>query len=143
MNYIYIQFMALLATVPREVWLVTGFLLEAVKWFFILWVFFLAVMHLQDAQKTGVLATLHRNVQIAAQIVLYTGVTINLLVRVLFSWLLFWEVPPPFNPRRWGEWAVSAQVKRLCNEGTGFRQQRAFWWRDNVLRPFDQWGGHN
>ncbi len=128
-------------SVPWQAWVVLGFLFNAAKWFFILWLFFLAVMKLRDVEKTGVLITLDIKMQYAARLVLLIGVTINLFVRVCFSWLVFWEVPPPF--KRWGEWAVSAQVKRLCNEGTGFRQQRAFWWRDNVLRPFDMWGGHD
>lgn len=135
------QLLALLALVPWWAWAMAGFVVNFVKWFFILWVFFLAVMKLKDVEKSGVLATLHPNVQLAARTVLLIGVTINLFVRVCLSWLVFWEIPPPF--KHWGEWAVSAQVKRLCNEGSGWRQQRAFFWRDNVLRPFDLWGGHD
>jgi len=141
MEQLITNFWLVMAFVPWQVWAALGFLAQAVKWFAILWVFFLAVMKLRDVEKTGVLITLDRRVQIAARVVLAIGVTINLFVRVFFSWLVFLEVPPPF--KHWGEWAVSAQVKRLCNEGSGWRQQRAFWWRDNVLRPFDMWGGHD
>lgn len=135
------EFLMLFAMVPWWVWVGLGFLLNAAKWFVILWILFLAVMHLKDADRTGVLATLDPKIQKLARFVLAIGILVNLLVRVCFSWLIFWEIPPPF--KRWGEWAVSAQVKRLCNEGSGWRQQRAFWWRDNVLKPFDLWGGHD
>ncbi len=141
MTMILNDFIMFFAMIPWQVWLALGFLFNAVKWFAILWVFFLAVMHLKDADKNGVLATLDPRVQKAAYVVLAVGIIINLLVRVCFSWMVFGEIPPPF--RYWGEWAVSAQVKRLCNEGDGWRQQRAFWWRDNVLKPFDLWGGHD
>lgn len=115
----------------------------AVAVFYLLWVHFLAVMHLKDARDAvpSILAAVHKSVQILADIVLAVGVILNLLFRVFLSWLIFWEVPPPF--KYWGEWATSAQVKRLCNTGSGFRQRRAVWFRDNLLKPFDKSGGHD
>jgi len=124
-------------SIPWWVWSALGFLLHAAKWLFILWILFLAVMKLQDVEKSGVLATLDPRVQKLARAVLIVGILYNAFVRVFLSWMIFWELP------RWGEWAVSAQVKRLCNEGSGWRQERAEWWSDNMLGPFDATGRHN
>lgn len=101
--------------------------------FFTLWILFLAVMHLKEARDSGVLAARPWVIRALAYMVLAVGVVFNLFVRVCLSWVIFWEIP------RWGEWAVSAQVKRLCAAGN----TRAVWFRDNLLKPFDKSGGHD
>lgn len=128
----YASFIALFAAIPWQVWAALIFSLKAAQWFLTLWILFLAVMKLQDVDKSGVLATLDWRVQKLARLVLIIGLGVNAFVRVFLTWLVFLEWP------RWGEWGVSAQVQRLwSSDAEGWRKERAKFWRDNVLGPFD------
>ncbi len=128
-----------LGLVPLWVWISLGVLLRITEALFVLWVFFLAVMKLQDLDKSGELAKLHISVRIAARTVLIIGVVMNAFCRVCLTSVLF--VDPP----RWGEWGVSAQVKRLWTDGGWWPWQKrwAIFWRDNVLGPFDATKRHS
>lgn len=128
---------AVLLMIPSWVWISLAVAAKAITAFFMLWVFFLAVMHLQWADKTGRLARCAPIVQKMARVVLLLGQLQNLTLRWSFSILLFWD----FELVK--EWGISPQVERLANGPDGWQKERAIWWRDNVLKPFDEYGGHD
>lgn len=102
-----------------------------------LWVFFLAIMKLQDVRDDGVLETLSPFIQRAATLVFALGSAMNLLVRWTVACAVFGVAPKA------SEVGVSMLVKRLRKGPPGWRQVRAQWWTDNVLGPFDRSGRHS
>lgn len=102
-----------------------------------LWVFFLAIMKLQDVRDDGVLETLDATIQRAAVLVLVIGSVLNLVARWTVACVIF-GVRPRIN-----EVGISMLVKRLRNGPAGWRQARAQWWTTNVLGPFDRSGRHS
>ena len=101
-----------------------------------LWVFFLAIMKLQDVRDDGVLETLDPAIQSAAHVVLVLGSVLNLFVRWTVACLIFGVLP------KTSEVGVSMLVARLRQGPAGWRQARAQWWTNNVLGPFDRSGRH-
>lgn len=118
-------------------WLVPIVALIGFDMVFRLWVFFLAIMKLQDVRDDGVLETLDPWVQRAAQLVLVLGSLLNLLSRWTVACAIFGVIPKA------GEVGISMLVKRLREGSPGWRQERAQWWTNNVLGPFDRSGRHN
>lgn len=113
---------------------------------FVLWILFLAVMHVRDARDDGTLARLHWSVKWAAYLVLAIGVVLNFFVRMTITCWLFWD------GWTWGEWGVSPQVERLRKEAAELKDDNepiplghivAIWFGDNYLKPFDKTGGHD
>jgi len=107
---------------------------------FVLWILFLAVMHLRDARDAGTLAALHWSVLWAAYLVLAVGVALNFFVRQTITCWLFWD------GWTWGEWGVSPQIERIRYQegGAVTRGHRlAVWFGDNYLKPLDKTGGHD
>lgn len=101
----------------------------AVLAFWLLWVFFLCVM-LLDEHK----ANLKGFVRLLAYFTLAVGLSLDFLVQVGPASVLWLELPK--------ELTVSGRVKRLCATGGGYRYKLAIWFRDNLLAPFDKSGGH-
>lgn len=102
-----------------------------------LWVFFLAIMKLQDVRDDNVLKTLDPTIQKAAKLVLFLGALLNLLVRWTVACAIFGVFP------KTSETGVSMLVARLRAGPEGWRKERAQWWTRNVLGPFDRSGRHS
>lgn len=97
----------------------------------LLWVFFLAVMHLQEARDAGRLTTWNTRTGYS---VLFVGYLLDFTVNMTFAVLLFLELPH--------ETTVSARIQRLVLYGTGWRQKVAIWIRSALLATFDPSGRH-
>ena len=102
-----------------------------------LWVFFLAIMKLQDVRDDGVLETLDPAVQRAAKLVFVMGATLNLIARWTVACVVFGVLP------KLSDVGISMLVERLRKGPPGWRQVRAQWWTTNVLGPFDRSGRHS
>lgn len=99
--------------------------------FYLLWVFFLAVMALKRAKDEGKIYRGHDAYYLAIS-VLWIGFVLDFLVNVFFASIIFLE--PPF------ELTVTERVARWKKEG-GYRGDLARWMCAKILDPF-QIGGH-
>ena len=97
----------------------------------LLFVFFLAVMSLQSARDRGTLTLWGLRFGMTALVV---GYLIDAAVQFTVASFLWMELPK--------ELTVSKRVKRLINEGSGWRKTLAEWFRDHLLKPFDVTGKH-
>lgn len=97
--------------------------------FWLLWVFFLAVMKLDEEKHR-----MHGAVKVVGYFTLAVGLVIDFIVQVLPATILWLELPR--------ELTVSGRVKRLCATGHGYRYNLAIWFRNHLLAPFDKSGGH-
>jgi uncharacterized membrane protein len=109
---------------------VGSYLLLLVTSFYILWVFFLAVMSLKRAKDAG---TLSRHALVLGTPVLIVGLLVDLLCNVLLS-VIFLEFPQ--------EWTVTARLKRHKYSGRGWQQAFASALGDHLLDDFDPSGLH-
>ena len=105
--------------------------ISSVVGFWLLWVFFLAVMALKVARDAGVLVK-GGDAYYIGMSVLFAGWIIDFLVNVFVASIIFLE--PPF------EMTVTARVTRWKQEG-GWRGNIARWLCVKLLDPFQQ-GGH-
>lgn len=96
-----------------------------------LWVLFLAVMNLKQARDAG---KLHKAAFAFGVPVLVVGYALDVFVQMTVAVVIFAELPR--------ELTVSGRVNRLIESGGGWRKREAEWFRDVLLAPFDQSGGH-
>lgn len=99
--------------------------------FWLLWVLFLAVMHLNDAKRAG---TLRGFALYAGYTVLAMGLLVDFVVQMTAATLLWLEWPR--------ELTVSGRVARLLVQGSGYRYRLARWFQRTLLAPFDASGEH-
>ena len=99
--------------------------------FWLLWVLFLAVMHLNDAKRAG---TLKGFALYAGYTVLAVGLVVDFVVQMTAATLLWLEWPR--------ELTVSGRVARLLVQGSGYRYRLARWFQRTLLAPFDASGEH-
>ena len=97
----------------------------------VLWVLFLAVTNLNQANTEG---TLPRVIRPLAYGTLYIGLVVDFVVQVTVATVLWLELPK--------ELTVSSRVARHIKTGNGYRHKLAIWFRDSLLKPFDRSGGH-
>jgi len=101
-------------------------------WF--LWIFFLAVMNLKRVRDMGKLG---KTASVAGAPALVIGMTLDVVVgNWLLASLVLWEFP------RWGEWTLTARLKRHKRESTGRRKRIADWLGSELLDHFDPDGVH-
>lgn len=96
-----------------------------------LWILFLAVMNLKQAEDENQLHGFARGV---GKTVLVEGLLWDFFVQVTVASFIWLEFPR--------ELTVSARVARLCAGKDGWRKDRAIWFRDTLLKIFDRSGGH-
>lgn len=109
-----------------------GPLLLLLAW--MLWVFYLAVMNLKRARDMG---RLGRAATVAGMPALVVGMVLDVVVgNWLLATLVLWEPP------RWGEWTLTARLRRHKRESTGRRLAVARWMGSELLDPFDPSGAH-
>lgn len=109
--------------------------------FFMLWVFFLAVMKLRDIREAG---KLKGPILYPAYVVLVVGYLLDAFSNLLLS--IFVLEPPRYsgglsNWRKW-EWTVSERTKRLALAGA-WRGKFSQWLRTIFMSPADARGGHD
>lgn len=116
---------ALLSQVP---WVIRAPLL-----LWLLWVFYLAVMNLQRVHKAGKLG----RVALALGLpVLVVGFVLDVVANLVIFTALLAELP------RWGEWTVTARLKRHLATSRGYRLAVAHWFETELLAEFDHKGYH-
>jgi hypothetical protein len=104
--------------------------LYVVLGFWLLWVFFLAVMSLKRARDAG---TLSKFAWVLGMPVLVIGLLLDLVINVLVMSVVLWEIPR--------ELTVTARLKRHNKQSTGWRLVVAKWF-EPILDPFDPSGDH-
>ncbi len=97
----------------------------------LLWVFYLAVMHLKAVNDKTPLTGF---VKWAAYTVLYPGLLIDFVVNMLPITLLFLELPK--------ELLVTSRLSRHIHDEDGWRKKLAIWFCSKLLNPFDPSGCH-
>jgi len=107
-----------------------GYALTALIWTWLLWVFFLAVMHLRERRDAGQLS----RVSYACGVpVLAVGYALDFAVNVTVCTVLLAELPH--------ETTVTARLKRHKYD-TGWRGRVARWVAAHLLDAFDPDGKH-
>lgn len=99
--------------------------------FWMLWVFYLAMMSLWRAQRAG---TIGRVAFIPGYFTLLIGVLLDVLVNVTLMSIVFLELP--------SQWLVTQRLKYHNLHGQGWRQRLARWVCKNLLDAFDPTGCH-
>jgi len=97
--------------------------------FYILWVFYLAVMNLKRVKDAGLLS---KTAMALGYPVLIVGYLLDCFVNVFVMTLLLLELPR--------ETTVTSRLKRH-NKGTGWRKAIAAW-AEPLLDPYDPSGDH-
>lgn len=98
----------------------------------ITWVFYLAMMNLKRNKEH-----LTPLAKCFAYPMLYAGMVSDLLFNIFWGSILFLELP------RWGEWLMTARLKRhLRDHKKDWRDRNANWFCRNFLNAFDPSGDH-
>jgi hypothetical protein len=105
------------------------YLLVTLVTFYLLWVHYLAVMHLKELGPK-----LQGPALWLGKLVLGLGLLLDLFWQVLPASVLWLELPK--------ELTVSGRVERLCKTGHGYRYNLAVWFRNTWLALFDPSGDH-
>lgn len=109
---------------------IVGYALTALIWTWLLWVFFLAVMHLRERRDAGQLS----RVSYACGVpVLIVGYALDFAVNVTVCTVLLAELPH--------ETTVTARLKRHKDDA-GWRGRVARWVAAHLLDAFDPDGKH-
>jgi hypothetical protein len=99
--------------------------------FYILWIFYLAVMNLQRVRDLGLL---HPVVKKLAYPILIVGVLLNILLNITILTILFLDVPR--------EWTISKRLNRYMTQPVANWRSKAAKIFEYLLDPFDPDGDH-
>jgi len=100
----------------------------------LLWVYFVAVMHLKHLKEDGKLTG---GVKFMGYPALIVGLILDLIVHLVIGTVLFLE--PPAR----SEWTLSARLWRLSNQDRDtWRKRIALFLRQSLLDPVDPAGIH-
>lgn len=105
--------------------------LGSVLLIYMLWVYYLAVMCLKQANDKTPLSGFTK---IMAWTVLYPGLLLDFLANVFVMSVLFVELPK--------EWVVTVRLSRHIKDENGWRKSLAKWFCFNLLDRFDPSGCH-
>lgn len=100
-------------------------------WFYLLWLYYLAVMSLESAQDKAPITGATR---LFAYTVLGPGYLLDFLTNLVLVSILFLEVPR--------EWLVTARLVRHIEGSIGWRRSLAEWFCATLLDRFDPSGCH-
>jgi hypothetical protein len=92
-------------------------------------IFYLAIIKLQEAHDSGLLKSLHLTVRWSAYSILLVGLILDTLLNWIFLTVTFLELPK--------ELLCTTRVVRHKYHSQGWRQSQSFWWCRNWLSPFD------
>lgn len=100
----------------------------------LLWVYFVAVMHLKHLKDEGKLTG---GVKFMGYPALIVGLVLDLIVHLIVGTVLFLELPAR------NEWTLSARLWRLSNDPKpSWRKTLALYLRRSTLDPIDPSGIH-
>lgn len=106
------------------------YVLGCVSSFYLLWIFYLAVMNLKRVRDIGGLT---RTTIILGTPILILGYIIDFICNVFFLTFILLELPQ--------ETTVTARLKRHNRTSTGWRKAVATWF-EPIVDPFDPSGNH-
>ena len=95
-------------------------------------IFFLAIIKLQEANDSGLLDSVHLTVRWLAYTILLAGLILDTLLNWVFLTVTFLEFPK--------ELLCTSRVVRHKYRSQGWRHAQSLWWCRNWLSPFDN--GH-
>lgn len=98
--------------------------------FYVLWLFYLAVMNLARAKRAGLLS---KTASVLGLPILLIGYLLDLLLNVTVMTVVLIELPQ--------ETTVTARLKRHHLESTGWRLAVVLWF-EPLLDPYDPSGDH-
>ena len=98
---------------------------------YVLWLFYLAVMHLARARENG---TLSRPALYLGYPLFLIGYLLDVFVQIVVMSVLFFDIPR--------DWTVTGRMKRYINTETGWREAVAIWMCSHLLNAFDPDGKH-
>lgn len=107
-----------------------NFIIYSFVSFYVLWIFYLAVMSLFRANEAG---TLTKVTKIFGYPILIVGTIIDFLVNLLCTFFFF-DFPK--------ERMLTKRLDRYLTKGTGWRYNLALWICNNLLNMFDPSGTH-
>lgn len=107
-----------------------AYLLTSFFGFYLLWIFFLAVMNLKRVQDEGKLT---KTAYALGMPVLFVGLLLDLLVNTFVMTIILLELPQ--------EYTVTARLKRHNRTSDDWRKSIAMWF-EPLLDPFDPSGDH-
>lgn len=110
--------------------LIAYYTVSSIFWTWVLWVFYLAVMHLQEARDAGRIPKFAYPPAVAT---LTVGLVLDFVINVLPLSIAFLEFPK--------ERTVTARLKRHKYD-TDWRGKVARWVAAQLLDPFDPSGRH-
>ena len=100
----------------------------------LLWVYFVAVMHLKHMKDDGKLTG---GVKVMGYPALAVGLVLDLIVHLIIGTVIFIELPDR------NEWTLSARLWRLSNDPRpSWRRTLALFLRRSILDPVDPSGIH-
>lgn len=106
------------------------YLAWAVGGFYVLWLFYLAVMNLARAKRTGLLS---KTASVLGTPILLIGFLLDFLLNATVMTVVLLELPQ--------ELTVTARLKRHHQESTSWRLAIVLWF-EPILDPFDPSGDH-
>jgi uncharacterized membrane protein YhaH (DUF805 family) len=98
--------------------------------FYILWIFYLAVMNLKRVRDLGLMS---KTAKVLGYPVLLVGYALDIFLNVTVMTLILFELPK--------ETTISSRLKRHNRESTGWRKSVARWF-EPLLDPYDPSGDH-
>ena len=109
---------------------ILGYVAYSLLAFWILWIFYLAVMNLSRARDAG---TLSKSALYLGTPVLVIGLVLDFLINVFIMSLVLFELPK--------EGTVTSRLKRHFKNSTGWRLTIVKWFK-SILDPYDPNGSH-
>jgi hypothetical protein len=97
----------------------------------VVWLFYLGIMTLKRARDEGKVT---RPAEMVGVPIYWTGVLLDFLGNITFAVLIFRDIPR--------EVLVSQRLQRYVDGPPGWRRERAIWWAEHFLDPYDPRGYH-
>lgn len=101
----------------------------SVALFILTFIFYLAIIKLQEANDSGLLDCVHMSVRWIAYSILLVGLILDTLLNWIFLSVTYMEFPR--------ELLCTARVVRHKYHSEGWRHAQSLWWCRNWLSPFD------
>jgi hypothetical protein len=97
--------------------------------FVLTFIFYLAIIKLQETNDSGLLDRVHLTVRWLAYSILLVGLILDTLLNWIFLTVTFMEFPR--------ELLATTRIVRHKYHGKGWRHLQSIWWCKNWLSPFD------
>lgn len=92
-------------------------------------IFYLAIINLRNAHRSGLMKNVHFSVYWTGYSILFVGLLLDTLLNWIFLTVTYFELPR--------ECLATDRVVRHKTHGKGWRYNQSIWWCSNWLKPFD------